>query len=102
MAFHLGFELPQAPVFDSEGEELTPFEAKIIKNQIRKNAEVIDSYVKRLDLFVNQEKYPKQEKFIQKIRARMFLLMEENDTFRRLLWRHLQGEGVKPKTLIIE
>lgn len=103
MAFHLGFELPlrasrstgsaAAPWgLDPERSQLTPDEAGIIKKQIRKNAEVIHSYVQRIDLFVNREKYPKQESFVQKIRERMFLLMEENDTFRRLLWRHLQGE----------
>lgn len=102
MVFHLGFELPPVAVLDAESEELTSCEVEIIKRQIRKNAEVIDSYVKRIDLFVNREKYPKQEKWIEKIRERMFLLMEENDTFRRLLWRHLQGEEVKPRVRISE
>ena len=103
MAFHLGFELPlrtcrwvgteaRPPALDPETNKLTPAEYQIIKKQIQKNAEVIHAYIKRLDLFVNQEKYPRQESFIQKIRERMFLLMEENDTFRRLLWCHLQGE----------
>ena len=94
MAFHLGFELPSPPPLelDPDGDELTPAEVEIIKKQIRKNAWVIDSYIKRIDLFVNKERYPKQETFIQKLRERMFLLMEENDTFRRLLWRHLQAE----------
>ena len=92
MTFHLGFELPTPPVIDADSEALTPFEVEIIKKQIRKNSEVVESYVKRIHLFVNLEKYPKDEKFIQKLRDRMFLLMEENDTFRRLLWRHLQGE----------
>ncbi len=77
---------------DADQDGLTPYELEIIRRQIRKNAEVIDSYIKRLDLFVNQERYPKQETFLEKIRDRMFLLMEENDTFRRLLWHHLQTE----------
>lgn len=97
MAFHLGFELPPRPVLDADREELTPSEVLIIRMQIRKNAEVVDSYVRRIDLFVNQEKYPKGEKFLERLRARMFLLMEENDTFRRLLWRHLQGASAKVK-----
>jgi len=107
VAFHLGFELPlrtrqwvgreaAPPALDPETNRLTPAEAQIIKKQIRKNAEIIHTYIQRLDLFVNQEKYPRQESFIQKIRERMFLLMEENDTFRHLLWRHLQGE-VSPR-----
>ena len=89
MAFHLGFELPAPEVLDSESDELTPHELKIIKKQIRKNSRVIESYVERIDLFVNAEKYPKDENFVQKLRERMFLLMEENDTFRELLWRDL-------------
>lgn len=113
MAFHLGFELPLRPSrsagpgtgrwdLDPERSQLTPDEAEIVKKQIRKNAEVISSYVRRIDLFVNQEKYPRQESFVQKIRDRMFLLMEENDTFRRLLWRHLQGEVRTAPTPVAE
>jgi hypothetical protein len=97
MAFHLGFELPPVPELASDEEVLTPHEAEIIKRQIRKNADVIDGYVKRIDLFVNQEKYPHREKFVERIRERMFLLMEENDTFRRLLWRHYQGKVLPVK-----
>ena len=95
MVFHLGFELPPpvtAEGLNAEIEAFTPKEISILKQQIRKNAGVIDSYVRRIDLFVNQEKYPKQEVFIEKIRRRMFLLMKENDTFRRALWRHLKYE----------
>lgn len=97
MVFHLGFELPPPPALDAESEELTPFETEIIQRQIRRNAAIIDDYVKRLDILVNQEKYPRREAFIQKIRERMFLLMEENDTFRRLLWRHWQGKVSRVK-----
>ncbi len=92
MVFHLGFELPAPEVMDAEGEDLTPLEVKIVQKQIRKNSAVIDDYVDRLDLLVNKEHHPNREVFIRKIRERMFLLMEENDTFRRLLWRHWQGK----------
>lgn len=97
MVLHLGFELPRPLLLDAESETLTEAEVDIVKKQIRKNTEVIGDYVQRIDLFVNQEKYPRQEKFVRKLRERMFLLMEENDTFRRLLWRHLQGEVAKVK-----
>lgn len=102
MVFHLGFELPAPPKMEENTEELTPTEVQILKEQIRKNAEVINSYVKRIDLFVNRERYPGEELFIQRIRERMFLLMEENDTFRRLLWRHLQGEVIKTAIPVTE
>lgn len=95
MAFHLGFELPKPQTIEPEEELLTPFEVEIIQKQIRKNSLVVDSYIERIHLFVNRERYPKNEVFVQKIRARMFLLMEENDTFRRLLWRHFQGRAVR-------
>ena len=98
MVLHLGFELPKPPLLDAESETLTEAEAGIVKKQIRKNTEVNGDYVQRIDLFVNQEKYPRQEKFVRELRERMFLLMEENDTFRRLLWRHLQGECQKKGT----
>ena len=92
--FHLGFELPVPSTLNTESEELTSLEVQIIKKQIRKNSEAIDYYLQRIDLFVNREKYPSKIFFVQRLRERMFLLMEENDTFRRLLWRHLQGEKV--------
>jgi|SRR3989338_228853 len=92
MVFHLGFELPSpapAQPLAPGTDQFTREEVGILRRQIRKNAEVIDTYIHRIDLFVNQEKYPQREAFIQKIRRRMFLLMEENDTFRQVLCRHL-------------
>lgn len=100
MAFHLGFELPETPTLAADEALLTPYEARIVKEQIRKNSDIVEGYVQRIDLFVNQERYPREEKFVKKIRERMFLLMEENDTFRRLLWRHYQTEAPRPRTPI--
>jgi hypothetical protein len=90
--FHLGFELPKpaAASLDWESSDLTSEEVKILKEQIRKNAVFINSEVNRLDLLVNKERYPQQAVFIGKIRARLYLLMEENDTFRKVLWKHYQ------------
>lgn len=92
--FHLGFELPEPPgtFLNDESSDLTTEEIKIIKQQIRKNSTVIDAYVDRLDLFINKERYPHRAVFIEKIRRRLFLLMEENDTFRKVLWKHYQKE----------
>lgn len=93
--FHIGFELPARipPKMEADSQELTPFEEDLIKKQIRKNSIVIESFIQRIDLFVNAEKYPHREAFIEKLRQRMFILMEENDTFRHLLWRHVQGHS---------
>ena len=99
MIFHLGFELPQ-PVskeLNADSDDLTAEELKIIKAQIRKNAVMIDDHVSRLDLFVNKEKYPRRAAFIEKIRERLELLMEENDTFREVLWKHFQKQDLQRK-----
>ncbi len=96
MIFHFGFELPP-PVstdLDHENPNLTHEEVRILKCQIRKNGFVIDDYVYRLELLVNKERYPKRAIFIEQIRRRLGLLMEENDTFRKTLWQHLQTEDV--------
>jgi len=92
MTLHLSYERIRKPQlsFNPESKLLNLTEFEIIKAQIRRNAAVIDGYVEKIHLFVNQEKYPHRESFIEKIREKMFLLMEENDTFRRVLWDHYQ------------
>ncbi len=99
MIFHLGFELPE-PVskeLNADSPEFTAEEIKILKSQIRKNAVMIDDYVSRLDLFVNKEKYPRKAEFVNKLRQRLELLMEENDTFREVLWTHFQKQDLQRK-----
>ncbi|HNV85969.1 MAG TPA: hypothetical protein PKL97_03245 [Candidatus Omnitrophota bacterium] len=93
MIFHLSYEIvPRPPLsFNPESKLLNTTEFEIIKAQIRKNAAIIDGYIEKIHLFVNQEKYPRRELFVEKIRRKMFLLMEENDTFRRVLWDHYQA-----------
>lgn len=94
--FHLGNELPEITpcILDHESPNLTKGEFKILKDQVRSNSVLINEFVSRLDLFVNKEKYPSQAVFIQKIRRRLELLMEENDTFRKVLWKHCQTEDL--------
>ena len=93
MTFHLSFELPkQEPaVLDAYAPDLTPEELRILKRQIRSNARLVEEYVMRLDLLVNKERYPRGAIFLEKIRRRLELLMEENDTFRKVLWKHYQA-----------
>ncbi len=92
MIFYLDCDIPkpESKKMDHESSALTAEEFRIIKRQIRKNSEIIDNFVGRLDLLVNKEGYPRQAVFIQKIRRRLMLLMEENDTFRSVLWKHYQ------------
>lgn len=94
MILHLGFELPKAPEarLDHEVPGLTEEEVRIIKKQIRSNSVLINDHVDRLELFVRKEKYPQRAVFIEQIRRRLDLLMEENDTFREVLWKHFQTE----------
>lgn len=97
MIFHLGFELPEPAatnVFKHDSSDLTKGEIKILKEQIRKNAVVMDDFVDRLDLLVNKERYPGHAVFIEKIRRRLYLLMDENDTFRKVLWKHYQKQEI--------
>lgn len=96
MTLHLGFEMPpkkEAPRLDAETQEFTPEEIRIVKKQIQSNGKVIHEILMRLDLLVNREKYPHQAVFIEKIRRQLFLLMEENDTFRKVLLRHISSGG---------
>ena len=92
MTFHLSFELPkqESTALDAETPDLTSEEVRILKRQIRGNTHLVEEYVMRLDLLVNRERYPHGAVFIQKIRRRLELLMEENDTFRKVLWKHYQ------------
>lgn len=100
MIFHLGFELPASvsTELDHEKQDLTPEEIKILRRQITRNSMFINEHVSRLDLLVNKERYPRRAIFIEKIRRRLELLMEENDTFRKTLWKHyLHGESRRGK-----
>lgn len=96
MIFHLGFDLPEpAPRnLDHESSELTCEEIRILKEQIAKNTRLVSDYVARLDLLVNKERYPKGAAFIKKIRSRLEVLMEENDTFRKVLWTYYQAQDI--------
>ncbi len=100
MMFHSGFELPVkvSTELNHESQDLTSEEIKILRKQIRQNSVLIDQYVYRLELFVNKERYPPKAVFIQKIRRRLELLMEENDTFRNVLWKHYQKQEIMKET----
>lgn len=100
MIYHYSCDLP-VPVsttLNHEVPDLTQEEVRIIKKQIRRNTELVDQFVSRLELFVNKERYPKDAVFLEKIRRRLELIMEENDTFRKVLWSHYQKEEVLRQT----
>ncbi len=95
--FHFGFEVPQPEIrtLDEASPELTSEEIRILKRQIGRNAALIGEHVSRLDLLVNKERYPGKEAFIERIRQQLFLLMDENDTFRKVLWQHVRKQDEK-------
>jgi hypothetical protein len=92
MILHLGYELPvkEERSLDCESAAFTPEETRIIKKQIRRNMAVIDDHIRRIDLFVNHERHPSREGLVAQLRERLFVLMEENDTFRKVLWSHFK------------
>ena len=63
---------------------------KIIRTQIRKNSLVIDQLLSRIDLLANKERCPKDANTLLSLRKRLAISMEENDNFRKVLWKHLQ------------
>lgn len=97
MIFHLLTELPPrvSRQLDHQASDLTSEERRILQQQIRKNSQVIAEYIDRLDLLVNKERYPRRAAFVMRLRRRLELLMEENDTFRGVLWKHYQSQEMK-------
>ena len=70
----------------------------MIRSQIRRNTAAVDHSIRAIDLLVNKEKCPKDTNTLWELRKRLSLAMEENDTFRKVLWKHLQlEEYVNPK-----
>lgn len=95
MILHVGHDLPvkEEKSLDCDSPALTSEEMRIIKNQIRKNMAVIDHHVRRIDLFVNHEHHASRTILIAELHKRLSVLMDENDTFRRVLWKQYQTLG---------
>ncbi len=95
MILHVGHDLPvkEARALDCESPAFTSEEMHIIKSQIRKNIAVIDDHIRRIDLFVNHERHASRAGLIERLHERLFVLMEENDTFRKVLWKQYQSLG---------
>jgi len=69
-------------------------EEKIIREQIQKNTKVIDWIIYKVDLLVNKEGHKNDSKVVIALRKKLSVLMEENDTFRRVFWKHVQQSDV--------
>ena len=74
------------------GEFLTEREETILRRQIRRNSRVIDSLVEKIDLLANRERCPKDANTLLRLRKQLSIEVEENDNFRKVLWRHLKAK----------
>ena len=98
MILHFGHDLPveEIKTLNCESPAFTSEEMRIVKSQIRKNMAVIDDHIRRIDLFVNHEHHASRTGLIEQLHERLWVLMEENDTFRKVLWRQYQRLGASP------
>ena len=96
MILHMVHEIPakEEKTLDCEVPFFTSEETRIIKTQIRKNMAIIDQYIRRIDLFVNHEHHVSRGLLIAQLRERLGVLMDENDTFRTVLWKQFQLENL--------
>ncbi|OGX04032.1 MAG: hypothetical protein A3G87_09380 [Omnitrophica bacterium RIFCSPLOWO2_12_FULL_50_11] len=69
---------------------LTKAAADMLRHHIRKNSVTIDQYIKTIDLLVNKEQCPKDANTLLNLRKRLEIAVSENDTFRNVLWHHIQ------------
>ena len=70
---------------------LTEWDVKTLRTQIRRNSRVVDTFIQRIDLLINQERCPQDANTLLRFRKRLHVAMEENDTFRKVLARHLKS-----------
>ena len=69
---------------------LTDREVQLIRHQIRSNSFAVDHCIEVIDLLVNKERCPKDANTLVFLRERLSIAIAENDTFRKVLWRHMQ------------
>ncbi len=69
---------------------LTLCQEKILRTQIRRNSQFIDLLIRKVDLLANQERCPKDANTLVRLKKQLAIEMSENDTFRRVLAKHLE------------
>ena len=69
---------------------LTEREVALLQKQIRFNSTLIDYYIETIDLLVNKERCPKDANTLLRLRKRLEIAIAESDTFRKVLWKHVQ------------
>jgi hypothetical protein len=69
---------------------LTDREVELLQKQIRANSLLIDYFIEIIDLLANKERCPKDANTLLRFRKRLEIAMAESDTFRKVLWKHMQ------------
>jgi hypothetical protein len=69
---------------------LNPEEEKIIKDQLGKNALLISQIIAKIDLLMNKEGHNRDSNIVHDFRQKLDVLINENDTFRKVYWKHFQ------------
>ncbi|MFC1808715.1 hypothetical protein ACFL3D_01150 [Candidatus Omnitrophota bacterium] len=69
---------------------LEPHEEKIIKEQIQKNSSFITHIIAKIDLLMNKEGHKHDSNVVIELKEKLDVLIAENDTFRRVFWKHVQ------------
>ena len=80
---------------------LTDREVELLQKQIRFNSVLIDYYIETIDLLVNKERCPKDANPLVRLRKRLEIAIAESDTFRKVLWKHVQMvEQARPQDVL--
>lgn len=69
---------------------LTQQDERILKEQIAKNSFVISVIIAKIDLLMNKEGHKQDSVVVCALQGRLDVLMAENDTFRKVYWKHVQ------------
>ncbi|OGW89970.1 MAG: hypothetical protein A3A73_04170 [Omnitrophica bacterium RIFCSPLOWO2_01_FULL_50_24] len=69
---------------------LTKTEEHMVHTQVRRNSFAIDHMIKAIDLLINKEQCPWDANILLRLRTGLEIAIAENDTFRKVLWRHHQ------------
>ena len=65
-------------------------EVALLQKQIRVNSLLIDYFIEIIDLLANKERCPKDANTLLRFRKRLEIAIAESDTFRKVLWKHVQ------------
>src|SRR3989338_5520921 len=65
-------------------------EIPLLQKQIRANSLLIDYFIEIIDLLANKERCPKDANTLLRFRKRLEIAIAESDTFRKVLWKHIQ------------